>query len=196
MERRAAARDRFTNVRFTLWVSAGFALLAVAVWLLTSGGNQPPGSLGLVGDIPNRVVSGPDQDIPCTENAERVQMCATPLPKLTAVDKASASALVVDDATIRLDHLGKYRVLLGQAVLARGMVQRLVLELGHVRSNTYRAPSFMLELEDALTHRTQPRNIDDKGLTDGPQRVDVYLTFDLQWYADGASIQVTRAEIG
>ncbi|MES2208704.1 MAG: hypothetical protein V4515_00735 [Chloroflexota bacterium] len=163
--------------------------------MLTAGGNQRPDSLGVVGDIPNRVVSGLDQDVPCTENADGVQTCATPLPKLTTADKASASALIIENGTVKLDHLGKYRVFLGQVVLARGIVQSSVLELGNVRSETYLAPSFRLELEDASSHRVLPRNIYDKGITDGPQRVDAYLVFDLQWYQEGASILISRVEV-
>jgi hypothetical protein len=188
---------RWANLtgRAALVSVASAGLLVVVLWVLFPGDGQPSGDLGPVGDIPNRVVSGLDQDIPCIENADGSLDCATPLPSLTAADRASGLALTLEGIVVELDHLGAYRVSLGQAVLARGIVQESVLQLGNVGSGAYRAPSFMLLFEDASSHKVLPRNIYAKGVTDGPQRVDVYLVFDLEWYRDGASIDVSRVVV-
>lgn len=181
--------------RLVILAALGLGLVTITVGFVGGGGDAGPRSLGVIGDIPNRVISGLDRDIPCTENADGVQTCATPLPNLTTADRASASALKVANATVKLDHLGAYRVLMGQAVLARGVLQTSALELANARSDAYRARSFMLELEDASSHRVLPRNIYDKGVTDGPQRVDVYLVFDLEWFREGAAIEISRVEV-
>ena len=162
---------------------------------MTAGGSSSPTNLGTVGNIPNRVLSGPDLDVPCVEDEKGVQACATPLPALTATERGTSSPLIMDNMTIKLDRLGPHRVLVGQAILARGVIQVMALELGNAKSGAYLAPVFLLELEDASTHEVLPRNIYEKGMSAGPQRVDVYLTFDLQSYGDGASVEVSHIEV-
>lgn len=173
----------------------GTLLIVGLIWLTTSGGSAGPDDLGVIGDIPNRVVSGPDLDIPCVEDEGGAQTCATPLPALTAADRSTSSPLVVDNLVIKLEHLGPHRVFIGQAVLARGVIEVMSLELRNAQSGTYRAPVFVLELEDASTKKVLPRNIYEKGFSDGPQRVDVYLTFDLQSFKEGATLEVSHIEV-
>lgn len=180
-------------------VVLGLALIALAltagVLVFYSGQPSSPGSLGTVGEIPNRIVPAPDRDVPCVENADGSQTCATPLPGLSAADRALSTPLEVSGLSIPLDHLGAYRMFVGQATLPRGEIEVMALSLSNSDSGTYFAPSFSLQLEDAMTKRPLPLNIYEKGVVDGAQTVNVYLRFDLTSFKVGATVEVKHIEV-
>ncbi len=175
-------------------VVAGMGAITVGA-LVFLGGGTTTGQLGTVGDMPNRVLIGPDRDVPCEEVEGKAPECATPVPTIPAADKALGKALVVKSLTVPLDHGGEYRVYLGQAVLARGVIERMSFSLRNAADGNYRAPVFYLELEDAETKAIVPTNVYAKGLEPRPQPVNVYLRFDLQSFDKGATVEVADIDV-
>ena len=184
--------------RFWL-VVAGIVLLGAAGFSLMQGGATTPPAFGRVGPLPtNSVFSGPDRDVSCTVELWEPgasEACATLLPTLAPQERTLGRPLDVGPIDVALDHLGPYRVRIGEAILVRGLIQDMVLTIRNTADGTYAAPFFMLELEDAVTGKTLPRNLYEKGVVDGLQRVNVYLTFDLQSYEPGAVVQVDRVSV-
>jgi len=172
----------------------GASLLVAAGWIALYSGPAPT-RFGTVGEIPNRVAPGPDRDVPCVASSAGTMRCATPLPPLTDQDRAAARPLLVEGLRVPLDHVGRYRIPVGEAVLARGVIEVLSLTLANASDGSYTAPLFSLELQDAATGSALPRNMYGKGVVDGSQHVEVFLTFDLQAFAPGAALQVSRIEV-
>ena len=172
---------------------AGVGILAFTV---VFGLGAAPAQMAPVGELPNRVIRGPDRDVPCEELANGQEKCATPLPQLTVAEKARGSALRLDAVSVPLDHVGGYRVLLGQAILARGYVGAMDLSIANLDQNSFKATSFRLLLEDAKSGEGLPFNIYEKGLTQGDQTVNVYLVFDLSAFTEGATVEVRDVFVG
>jgi hypothetical protein len=175
-------------------VVAGIALLAAGALTLALPRVLSPPRTGVVGSLPtNSVVAGPDRDVSCTTDMPPAdEPCATLLPTLAPEERTLGRPLVAGPLDVALDHIGGYRVRVGEATLVRGLVQDMRLRIGNTADGTYAAPFFTLELEDAATGRKLPRNVYDKGMVDGLQRVNVYLVFELLSHAPGAIVRVER----
>lgn len=167
------------------WLTSGVLVLMVAITASGCGGD---GGLGVVGPLPNRVVTGPDRDVPCREKDDGTLVCATPLPDLTPAESSHGVALRIERFEIELDHVGPYRVALGEAVLSRGIVTELSFRLESADRDDFLAPDFRLILEDNATRAVQPANVFEKGVVDGVQRVTVYVAFDLESYGKGSVV--------
>lgn len=173
----------------------GVVALAGAGFAIGAIGESGAGTFGAVGSLPNRVIAGPDRDVPCSENTNGIGICATPLPTLTAAETARRRPLEVVDIRIPVDADGPYRVLLGGAVLPRGLVEATNVQLGSAIDATYVADSFRIVLEDASTGRVLPDNIYVKGLVAGDQRVNAYLVFTILSHEPGAYVDVLQATV-
>jgi hypothetical protein len=186
-----SARRSFVRRGLILGVVA-LVVVAGLIFFQWAASNSP--HFGVVGPMPNRVVNGPDRDVPCDEVGGS-EVCATPLPTLTESDRAQVIPLEVANLNVRLDHLGAYRVPLGQAVLARGIIEVMSLSIANTGDGFYSARFFALQLEDATTGKVLPGNVYAKGIVDGLQRVNVYLSFDLQSHKPGAIVAVDHVEV-
>jgi hypothetical protein len=180
------------------WIAiAGIVLAAAAALALLLPGAQAPPTFGVVGPLPtNWVYAGPDRDVSCSDDhPDAFLPCATLLPTLAPEERALGRPPDVGPLDVVLDHLGQYRVRVGEATLVRGLIQDMALSIGNTADGSYAAPYFTLELEDAVTGKVQPRNVYDKGMVDGLQRVYVYLKFDLLSYKTAAVVRVDHIRV-
>jgi hypothetical protein len=194
-------RPRAASSRNRSWRRAGGAIAVVAVvaFLVTAlnslDARTRTAQLGPVGEIPNRVVTGLDHDVPCIERDDGTEVCATPLPALSAADAATAKRLVVDQLSVPLDHTGSYRVYVGDAILARGVLQELTLAVADP-SDQFLAESFRLEIEEAATKKVLSRNPLVNPIQAEPVAVHVFLVFDLERYDKGSAVVVSKIVVG
>lgn len=183
---------RILSIGAPILLGIGGAVAGVSVFFAGGATNH---SLGPVGPMPNRVQTGPDHDVPCLEPEGEAPVCATPLPALTANDRKLGVPLARASLAVPLDHLGSYRVLLGQATLARGVIERMSFSIENTDSDKFLAPVFYLELEDADTRAILPDNVYEKGVSPGAQRVNVYLRFELTSFTPGAVVEVADIDV-
>jgi len=128
--------------------------------------------------------------VSCSGEPAAFGPCGTILPTLAPEERSLGRALELGPLDVALDHLGRYHVAMGEAILVRGLIQDMALGVANTTDGSFSASFFILELEDAVTGKALPRNEYDKGMVEGFQRVNVYLNFELLSYEPGAVVRV------
>jgi hypothetical protein len=145
-------------------------------------------------DDPHIGVGGPPgqgyYDTPCTDDTPRV--CATPVPTKAPDAIAAAVALRIDHVGIPIDHLGDFEVLLGEALLANGLLTKSGLSLVDDWPDDVTILHYGLWIEvRSLEPDGRPfENIYEHGWRKGTERVAAYLRFHVDRFDPGAVLQV------
>lgn len=135
------------------------------------------------------------RDVPCSGEAPE-NTCATPLPTIEPAAAAAAVPLDVATLDIPIDHVGEYSIPVGQAVLPNGILSEA--EFGLVEE----APSDVLvEAHGMFLSITSldggPKfeNVYQRGWHAGTERVQVTLTFTVEWFEPGAFLHVVDIRV-
>ncbi|MDQ2965631.1 MAG: hypothetical protein M3R57_07260, partial [Chloroflexota bacterium] len=141
------------------------------------------------GDDPRiSIGGGVDRDVPCT--GEAPEGCATPPPTPRPASVAAATPLDIAALDIRLDHVGSYEILVGEASLPDGYLTERRASLVDTRPT-----AFWIELGIRLDVRpTEPGRPPVGSLYrdpfDGAEPVRVFLVFDVVETSPDAVLEV------
>ena len=132
-------------------------------------------------------------DVPCeTENGP----CATPLPTIDPAAAAAAVPLEVDALDIVIDHVGAYSIPVGEAVLPNGILSEVQFELADDMPSTVLLNPGFVHLEvTSLDGGPRFDNIYQHGWHEGTERVQVTLTFTVEWLDADTTLQLTNIRV-
>lgn len=127
-------------------------------------------------------------DVPCS--GEAPEGCATPLPSIEPAAADDAEPLTLHDVHIPIDHVGDYRVPMGEATLPNGILSETSVTLGEHRPTTFLVEGGRVEV---LLSGTQPfDNGYAHGWHPGSERVAVTLKFTVESFDSGAELVVQQ----
>ena len=132
-------------------------------------------------------------DVPCqTENGP----CATPLPTIDPAAAAAAEPLSVPSLDIVIDHIGAYSIPVGEAVLPNGILSEAAFGLADdMPSSVLLNPGFMYLEVTSLEGGPPFDNYYRRGWHDGTERVQVTLTFTVEWMEADTVLEVTGIRV-
>jgi hypothetical protein len=132
-------------------------------------------------------------DVPCeTENGP----CATPLPTIDPAAAAAAVPLEVDALDIVIDHVGAYSIPVGEAVLPNGILSDVQFGLADDMPSTVLLKPGFINLEvTSLDGGPRFDNIYQHGWHEGTERVQVTLTFTVDWMDADTTLHVTNIRV-
>lgn len=135
-------------------------------------------------------------DVPCA--GEAPNGCATQLPALTPDALRDAEPLRVQQRTIDIPEIGPYRVHLGEARLANGILEVAAGTLGdpwpdHVHLSS---AGIRIEVVSKVEGRPPFNNLYEHGWWKGVEPVDVFLVFEARHVDAGASIEIRDVLVG
>jgi hypothetical protein len=132
-------------------------------------------------------------DVPCeTENGP----CATPLPTIDPAAAAAAVPLEVDALDIVIDHVGAYSIPVGEAILPNGILSEAQFGLvDDMPSTILLKPGFMYLEVTSLDGGPKFENIYEHGWHEGTERVQVTLSFTVEWMDADTTLRVTGIRV-
>jgi len=134
-------------------------------------------------------------DIPCGPTGNE---CATPVPTVDPGAATAAEPLRVTSLDIPIDRLGAYRVEVGTASLANGVVREASFELvDRSPSNLHVSPAgIRLAVDSDVAGRPLFVNAYEHGWWDGVEPVSVWLEFHVLLFEPGAILQIRDLRLG
>ncbi len=132
---------------------------------------------------------GLDHDTPCTGDGDPPTGCATPVPTPRPEIQAQARPLRVPALDIPLDHVGPYRIELGEAGLPDGAFTNSTASVVDERPTTFWIRNGDLLIEPVDPKRPPVGSVFREPF-DGVERVRVSLVFDVTEVSPGAVLQV------
>jgi hypothetical protein len=134
-------------------------------------------------------------DVPCSGEAPE-NPCATPVPTIEPAAAAAAVPLNVVAIDIPIDHVGLYSIPIGQAVLPNGILSEAQFGLiDDEPSDVLLGPEGMFLGIESLDGGQAFKNIYERGWHPGTERVQATLTFTVEWFEDGAVLQVKDVHV-
>jgi hypothetical protein len=134
-------------------------------------------------------------DVPCAGAAP--DGCATPHPTLEPSAAAAASPLVLDAVSIPLDKLGRYEIVLGEGSLPNGIVTESAFQFVEAwpEDVALRDGAARMEIR-SLEPDGKPFEIYYMhGWRPGVERIQAVLTFDVLWFAPGATLEIRNVVV-
>lgn len=135
-------------------------------------------------------------DVPC--EGEAPNGCASPLPTLAPDALRDAETLRIDQRSIDVPSIGPYRIHLGEAALANGILKVARGRLAdpwpdhvHISSDGIR-----IEVVSKVAGRPPFENLYQHGWWPGVERVDVFLVFEARHVDPGAMIEIRDLLVG
>ncbi|MBX3030404.1 MAG: hypothetical protein KF809_09610 [Chloroflexi bacterium] len=117
--------------------------------------------------------------------------CATPVPTIRPRAAAAAVPLRIDTLSIPIDRVGRYEVVVGEATLPNGILSKATFSVAD------RVPSELLVTREgvwlsleSLDGGNSFDNIYEHGWRPGTERVQVMLTFEVESFTPGATLEV------
>ena len=159
-------------------------------------------SMGCMG-IPNQITCFDDphlsiggmqmggyHDLPCP--GEPPDGCATPLPDAAPDANAAATAIRIARLDIRIDHVGDYHIVLGEARLPNGIVTEESAELVDDRPAdiTILSGGVGLGVRSLEADGRPFTNVYEHGWREGTERVEAFLAFHVDHFDPGATLSV------
>jgi hypothetical protein len=144
-------------------------------------------------DTPEIRISSPTMggytDVPCA--GEAPNGCATPLPTLQPAAVAASRPLEIAARDIPIDHIGRYEVPLGRAVLPNGVLTEASFGLRDLKTQA-------LAVRDAVWLDVRPIDPDAppfdnyyvRGWHKGTETVGVVVMFDVVSFEPGATLEL------
>jgi hypothetical protein len=141
------------------------------------------------------VTGGGYDDHPCF--GETPDTCASPLPTIEPAAAAAAMPLSIASRSIRIDHLGPYRVVLGEGSLPNGIVTDASFEFGEAWPDdlALRDGRARLELGSLEPDGKPFENYYLHGWRKGVENVQAILTLDVLWFAPGATLEIRNVVV-
>ena len=135
-------------------------------------------------------------DVPCGADPAPGN-CATPVPSPQAGAIDSAAPIDVDSAAIPIDHVARYDVPLGEGSLPNGVLTDASFEFaeGWPDNVALRDGVAWLGLESLEPNGKPFDNRYQHGWRRGVERVRAVLTFDVLWFAQGASLEISNVVV-
>jgi len=130
-----------------------------------------------------------DRDMPCTGGGDPPTGCATYPPTPRPEVQAKAKPLRIPALDIPLDHLGSYRIVVGEAGLPDGAFTDSSASVADERPTTFWIPDAELVIEPVDPTRPKIGSI-FRDPFDGVERVRVSLVFSVTELSPGAVLQV------
>jgi hypothetical protein len=179
----------------TVGLALAAVVVVVAIGLMFLGG-QTSRSLG--GPIPRALYGAVgDWDIACSGSDEggNPTGCSTPLPSLEPDAVARAVPLEIASRDIPVTAVGPAEVLLGQATLANGVLHEATFRLAGIEPGNQVLPAgftiadqIYLDVRPTDPSRPAFGNGYRRGWHPGTEIVNVYLTYDITSFSQGAVI--------
>lgn len=150
-------------------------------------------------DTPEIRISSPTmggyRDVPCS--GDPPVGCATPLPTVEPIASVAAQPLDLGSLRIPIDHVGSYAIPVGEAVLPNGILSEAVFGLvDDMPSDILMKPGAGMFLTiTSLEGGPAFDNYYMRGWHAGTERVQVTLTFDVEWFRPGAMIEATGIQV-
>ena len=141
-------------------------------------------------------LQGGYQDVPCA--GEAPNGCATPLPPMAPDAARDRQALKIPDRTIDVPKVGPYRIQLGQARLANGVLRIAQATLADPWPDHVHLSSDGIRIEVVSTVDGRPpfENLYQHGWWPGVELVDVFLVFEARHVDPGATIEIRDVLVG
>ncbi|MEA2653773.1 MAG: hypothetical protein QOI37_1000 [Chloroflexota bacterium] len=134
-------------------------------------------------------------DVPCTGEAPE-NPCASPVPSPDASALAAARALEVSRLEIPIDHVGNYRVPVGEARLPNGLLSEAAFGLSNDSPTNFLVSSDGVFLQIVSLDGGLPfENIYAHAWHKGVERVSATLTFTVETFDPGAVLEVTNLTV-
>jgi hypothetical protein len=136
------------------------------------------------------------EDVPCA--GEAPNGCASPLPTLAPDAIRDARPLKIESRSIDVPAVGPYRIRLGDATLANGILKVAHGTLAdpwpdHVHLSS---AGIRIEVVSQVAGRPPFENLYQHGWWPGAERVDVFLVFEARHVDPGATIEVRDLLVG
>jgi hypothetical protein len=145
-----------------------------------------------------RSAIGAYTDIPCgAEPADGPEDCATPFPRPGADVVAQATPVRIDDSTISIDHIGQYEVRLGRGSLPNGLLTEASFEFVDTWPDdvALRDGKAFLGVRSLEADGKPFDNYYSHGARPGVERIETFLTFDVLWFAPGATLKIRNVVV-
>jgi hypothetical protein len=146
-------------------------------------------------ETPEIRISGPTmpmsgyRDVPCA--GEAPDGCATPLPTLEPAATEAARPLEIAARDIPIDHVGRYEMRLGQAVLPNGILTEASFGLHDVKIQSFTvADAVWLEVRPVDPNAPPFDNYYMRGWHEGTETVDAVLVFEVVSFEPGATLEL------
>lgn len=149
-------------------------------------------------ETPEIMISSPTMggytDVPCA--GEAPAGCATPLPTLQPAAVAASRPLEIAARDIPIDHIGRYEIPLGRAVLPNGVLTEASFGLRDLKTQT-------LAVRDAVWLDVRPvdpgappfDNYYMRGWHKGTEAVNVVLVFEVMSFQPGAMLELRNIDV-
>ena len=145
-----------------------------------------------------RSVMGGYTDVPCgAEPADAPEDCPTPFPPPEADVVAEATPVLVDEVSIPIDHLGQYEVPLGQGSLPNGILADASFAFTDPWPDevALRDGRAFLEVRSLEADGKPFDNYYLHGWRPGVERIRAVLTFEVLWFAPGATLEINNVVV-
>jgi hypothetical protein len=134
-------------------------------------------------------------DVPCAGEAPE-NPCASPVPAPDASALAAARPLEVSRLDIPIDHIGTYKIQVGQADLPNGILSEAKFDLSNDSPTNFLVSSGGVFLQiESLDGGLPFENIYAHGWHTGTERVSATLTFTVESFDPGAVLEVTNLTV-
>ena len=136
-------------------------------------------------------------DVPCGADPDRPEDCATRPPSPAPIVIAQAKPIELGTLTIPIDHLGAYEVPLGEGSLPNGILSQASFEFAEAWPEDLALEDGRAELGlKSLEPDGKPfDNLYAHGWRPGVERVQATLTFHVQWFAPGATLEIRNVVV-
>jgi hypothetical protein len=136
-------------------------------------------------------------DVPCGAEPAPNDGCATPLPTVQPKALASASPVAVDAVAIPIDHTGEYEFPLGDGSLPNGILTDASFEFAEAWPDdvALRDGTAWLQIRSLEPDGKPFENYYLHGWRPGVERVRAVLTFDVLWFAPGATLEIRNVVV-
>jgi hypothetical protein len=119
-----------------------------------------------------------------------------PCPRFDPAAAAAAVPLEIDALDVVIDHPGAYSIPVGEAVLPNGILSEADFALADDMPSTVLLNPGLMHLElTSLDGGPRFDNIYERGWHDGTERVQVTLTFTVEWMDTDATLKVTNIRV-
>ncbi len=129
-------------------------------------------------------------DVPCSGDPAPEGACATPLPSLEPAAVAASVPLAVAALDIPIDHVGAYSIPIGEAVLPNGVLSTASFGIVDDTPPDLLLSDGLFLAVTSLDGGPAFENYYTRGWHAGTERVEVSLTFTVEWFEPGAVIEV------
>jgi len=131
------------------------------------------------------------RDVPCS--GEDAEVCATPVPTARPDAIAAAVPLRVEGLAVPIDRVGAHEVVVGDAVLPNGILGEATLDIApSAPSRLVIAPDGAVLGVQSLEGGPPFDNAYEHGWRSGTERVRVTLSFTVEEFGPGATLDVQR----